>query len=121
MIKKVILIALSCTTFNLFAQNNPEEELGAWYIFATNTKLTDNFSIQAQTQMRYYELLNEVQQFKIRVGGTYQFAKGFSGSLGYAYFRNDPSYGISQLLTLHANCRCKNFNSRHHVASHPGN
>lgn len=92
MIKKVILITLCCITFNLFAQNNPEEELGAWYIFATNTKLTDNFSIQAQTQMRYYELLSEVQQFKIRVGGTYQFAKGFSGSLGYAYFRNDPSY-----------------------------
>ncbi|MBW2938171.1 DUF2490 domain-containing protein [Aureisphaera sp. CAU 1614] len=77
---------------SIFAQENASKSVGTWYIFATNAKVAEKFSMQAQIQLRAYELAGEMQQFKIRVGGTYQIAKGFSGSLGYAYFRNDPSY-----------------------------
>ncbi len=88
--KCVTLFLFFCLSFN--AQENASNSVGTWYIFATNTKVSQKFSLQAQTQLRAYELASELQQFKFRIGGTYQIVKGFSGGLGYAYFRNDPSY-----------------------------
>ena len=90
--KSFLLVLLPLLFTNVYAQENPEKELGTWYIFATNTKFSDKISLQVQSQLRTYELANELQQFKIRVGGTYQITKGVSGSFGYAFFINDPSY-----------------------------
>lgn len=90
--KTLLLFILPLFLTNVYSQKSPEKELGTWYIFATNTKFSEKFSLQAQTQFRTYELASELQQFKIRIGGTYQISKGISGSFGYAYFKNDPSY-----------------------------
>lgn len=90
--KLIFLSFLALTLQNIQAQEDPSQETGTWYILATNNKITDNFSIQAQTQLRYFELASELQQFKIRLGGTYRFSDKFSVALGYGYFNNDPSY-----------------------------
>lgn len=79
---------------SLLSQNEqqPQDELGAWYILASNSKLSDRFSVQLQTQFRFYELASELQQFKIRTGAKYRIMEGLSAGIGYAYFRNDFSY-----------------------------
>jgi hypothetical protein len=86
----LVIIALGINTIH--AQDPAEDEFGAWYIIATNNTISDKISIQAQTQFRFYELASELQQFKIRLGGTYRFSEKVSAALGYGYFRNDPSY-----------------------------
>ena len=90
--KVALLIFLLISFSSVFAQNNAEDEVGVWYILSTNNKISDNFSIQAQTQFRFYELASQLEQFKIRTGATYGFSEAFSVSAGYAYFRTDPSY-----------------------------
>tara|TARA_R100000935_G_scaffold55682_2_gene85930 strand:- start:18710 stop:19399 length:690 start_codon:yes stop_codon:yes gene_type:complete len=85
-----ILLFSFTTTTN--AQENPSDELGAWYILASNSKLTEKLSFQLQTQFRFFELASEIQQFKIRTGAKYRIMEGLSAGVGYAYFRNDFSY-----------------------------
>ena len=96
--KRLIKLTLVlCLT--IVAQTNAQEakdELGTWYILASNSKITDNIDFQAQTQLRYYELSNELQQFKIRFGATYQFSNSLKAGLGYGFFINDLSY-LSEL------------------------
>jgi len=90
----IILLSITSTV----AQTTAEDKLGSWYILATNNKVSDNLSIQAQTQFRFYEVASELEQFKIRAGATYKFTKALSVSAGYAYFRTDPSYTSNQPL-----------------------
>jgi len=86
----VLLLCMS----HVISQNEqqPQDKLGAWYILASNSKLSDRFSVQLQTQFRFYELASELQQFKVRSGATFRVMPGLSLAAGYAYFRNDFSY-----------------------------
>ncbi|GEQ85921.1 hypothetical protein ULMS_14290 [Patiriisocius marinistellae] len=91
--KKVILSAvLSIFSLLLFAQENPKDELGTWYILASNSKISEKINVQLQTQFRFYELASELQQFKIRTGVTYKVNNTVMFGAGYGYFLNDPSY-----------------------------
>ncbi|WP_203292684.1 DUF2490 domain-containing protein [Luteirhabdus pelagi] len=92
MLKNTIALFLLCLLLTNFQTQAQEDEVGAWYIVASNSKLSEKFSFQLQTQFRFYELASEIEQFKIRTSGTYKFNEKVSASLGYAYFRNDPSY-----------------------------
>jgi Protein of unknown function (DUF2490) len=79
-------------SLNVISQQNASEELGAWYILASNSKISEKLSIGLQTQFRFFELTSEIQQFKIRTGAKYRIMEGLSAGLGYAYFKNDFSY-----------------------------
>lgn len=87
----VAILFFSFTTSSI-AQQDASKELGAWYILASNSKVSEKFSFQLQTQFRFFELTSEVQQFKIRSGAKYRIMEGLSAGIGYAYFRNDFSY-----------------------------
>lgn len=91
-LNRILLIAVLIINCQHLISQEAKNELGTWYILASNSKVTDNIDVQAQTQFRFYEIASELQQFKIRVGGTYQFSDSFKAGLGYAYFINDPSY-----------------------------
>ena len=86
-----VILFFSFTT-NSLAQQDPSDKLGVWYIVASNSKLSEKVSFQLQTQFRFYELVSEIQQFKIRTGVKYRIMDGLSAGIGYAYFRNDFSY-----------------------------
>lgn len=90
--KKICLVILLLVAVNAVSQNAENDELGAWYILASNSKVSEKFSVQLQTQFRFFELASEIQQFKIRTGVKYRIMKGLSVGAGYAYFRNDFSY-----------------------------
>ena len=79
---------------NSTAQETPNEfeEFGAWYILSSSSKASEKLSIGLQTQVRFFELTSEIQQFKVRTGAKYRIMEGLSVGLGYAYFRNDFSY-----------------------------
>lgn len=83
---------LAMFTNQAVAQNGAENELGVWYILSSNSKISEKFSVQLQTQLRYFEFASELQQFKIRSGVKYRIMEGLSVGAGYAYFRNDFSY-----------------------------
>ncbi|WP_432410375.1 DUF2490 domain-containing protein [Rasiella sp. SM2506] len=88
----IAAILLFSFTTNSLAQQDPSDELGVWYILASNSKISEKVSFQLQTQFRFYELVSEIQQFKIRTGVKYRIMEGLSAGIGYAYFRNDFSY-----------------------------
>jgi hypothetical protein len=92
--KKLMIALILCLGWGsqTFSQNTEFDKLGAWYILASNSTISDQVSIQFQTQLRYFELASEIQQFKIRTGATYKANEGLAFALGYAYFRNDFSY-----------------------------
>ena len=90
----IILLSITST----IAQTTAEDKLGSWYILATNNKVSENLSIQAQTQFRFYEVTSELQQFNIRTGATYRFTEALSVTAGYTYFRTDPSYFANEPL-----------------------
>tara|TARA_R110002072_G_scaffold16233_1_gene63732 strand:+ start:34382 stop:35062 length:681 start_codon:yes stop_codon:yes gene_type:complete len=90
--KKLCIAVLTLLTMGSVAQNTGTDELGAWYILASNSKVSEKFSVQLQTQFRFFELTSEIQQFKIRSGVKYRIMEGLSVGAGYAYFRNDFSY-----------------------------
>ncbi|MDX1462208.1 MAG: DUF2490 domain-containing protein [Marinirhabdus sp.] len=91
--KKLLVVAIALLAVTTAAaQNDGSDELGAWYILASNSKISEKFSVQLQTQVRFFELASEIQQFKIRTGVKYRIMPGLSVGGGYAYFRNDFSY-----------------------------
>jgi len=91
--KRMIWMAVFLLSLVTYGQNEqPQDELGAWYILASNSKVSEKINVQLQTQFRYYEVLDDLQQFKIRTGVTYAILPSFKLGLGYGYFRNDPSF-----------------------------
>ncbi len=93
MYKKIIGLAITLITMGAVnAQQNEFDETGAWYILSSSSKLSEKISVGLQTQVRFFELTSEIQQFKIRTGAKYRIMEGLSAGIGYAYFRNDFSY-----------------------------
>ena len=90
--RKILFAWLAFFAMNSIAQNSGTDEIGAWYIIASNSKVSEKFSVQLQTQFRFFEMASEIQQFKIRTGVKYRIMEGLSIGGGYAYFRNDFSY-----------------------------
>ena len=91
--KQIVAIGMMLfISLNVISQQNASEELGAWYILASNSKISEKLSIGLQTQFRFFELTSEIQQFKIRTGAKYRIMEGLSAGIGYAYFKNDFSY-----------------------------
>ena len=87
-----LLILFVTLAFETVAQSNPEDEFGAWYIFATNNTLSDKLTFNLQSQVRTYELSQHIEQFKVRSSFNYKVKENLNLALGYAYFRVDPSY-----------------------------
>ncbi len=77
---------------SLQAQEEAEDQLGAWYIIGSSNKVADKWTVTAEVQFRYYEIAGEIERFKARVGLKYNFNKNVSARVGHAYFRVDPSY-----------------------------
>ncbi|MDC7993808.1 DUF2490 domain-containing protein [Altibacter sp. HG106] len=91
-IRSILVLCIILFTLESIAQDAADEETGTWYILSSNHRVTDKLTIDAQTQLRFFELASELQQFKVRVGATYNFNSIIGVTGGYGYFRNDFSY-----------------------------
>ena len=64
---------------------NPEENLGNWFMYFGNHKLSEKYSLHYETQLRNYELVSNFNQLLPRVGLNYHIDKNTSLTAGYAF------------------------------------
>tara|TARA_B110000483_G_scaffold86017_1_gene106262 strand:+ start:583 stop:1242 length:660 start_codon:yes stop_codon:yes gene_type:complete len=73
---------------NIKGQNpeeNPEENLGNWFMYFGTHKLSEKYSLHYETQLRNYELVSNFNQLLPRVGLNYHIDKNTSLTAGYAF------------------------------------
>ena len=64
---------------------NPEENLGNWFMYFGTHKLSEKYSLHYETQLRNYELVSNFNQLLPRVGLNYHIDKNTSLTAGYAF------------------------------------
>lgn len=92
MIKKVFFITFMLITAINYAQKNPENLLGSWYMYNGSHKLTERFTLKTAIHFRYFELIEEYQQEIYRLGVNYKITKQLNFTLGAVYSIKDESY-----------------------------
>jgi hypothetical protein len=92
--KKTILLLFILFSINNFAQKNPENQLGAWYMYNGSHTLSDSFSLKSMAHFRFFDFGNDLQQFIGRVGGNYKINQYMSATLGYAFLNTDTTFDV---------------------------
>lgn len=92
--KTFLTITLLTVTFLLNAQQNPEKDLGVWYMYNGSHKVSNKFSLKTMAHFRFFEVGDDMQQFIGRLGGNYTFNKHVNATLGYAYLNTDTTFGV---------------------------
>lgn len=92
--KKITVLLFSFYAFQLIAQQNPEKEFGAWYMYNGSHKVANDWSLKSMAHFRFFEVTGNIQQFIGRLGANYKFNDTFSATLGYAYLDTDTTYEI---------------------------
>tara|TARA_B110000971_G_scaffold13546_1_gene12575 strand:- start:140 stop:787 length:648 start_codon:yes stop_codon:yes gene_type:complete len=64
---------------------NPEKNLGNWFMYFGTHKLSEKYSLHYETQLRNYELVSNFNQLLPRVGLNYHIDKNTSLTAGYAF------------------------------------
>ena len=64
---------------------NPEENLGNWFMYFGTHKLSEKYSLHYETQLRNYELVSNFNQLLPRVGLNYHIDKNTSLTAGYTF------------------------------------
>jgi hypothetical protein len=87
-----------------FSQKNIANQYGGWLIYVGNHKLSDQFSLHTEYQMRRSDFLAHWQQSIARVGLDYHFNKANALTAGYAWVEFFP-YGDQPIATYKAEHR----------------
>ncbi|WP_026135727.1 DUF2490 domain-containing protein [Nafulsella turpanensis] len=83
--KKYLLLLLFLGATQLQAQTTGEEELGNWLMLFGNAKLSDQYNLHAEAQLRLYEPLSNFNQLLLRVGLGRKLSPQASVMAGYGY------------------------------------
>ncbi|TCI91899.1 DUF2490 domain-containing protein [Tenacibaculum sp. M341] len=95
--KKYIFLLVCAFSLQLKAQTtvqDPQKELGVWYMYNGSHQLSDDFSIKSMAHFRFYEIGSDMRQFIGRAGLNYKINNTFSATLGYAYLSTDRTFSI---------------------------
>jgi len=91
--KKIFLaLVLILITTSTYAQNNGEDELGAWYMLFTNNRVSEKLSIHAEVQYRNYEFADNFNQLLLRTALNYHISDKAMASFGYGFISTDPTF-----------------------------
>ena len=86
MTRKLIFHVICLIFFsNNIKGQNVEENFGSWLMYFGTHKLSDNYSLHYETQLRNYEILSNFNQLLPRVGLNYHIDKNTSVTAGYAF------------------------------------
>ncbi|MEW2922445.1 DUF2490 domain-containing protein [Muricauda sp. ANG21] len=85
-----LLVVLIVTIGN--AQNNGEDEMGAWYMYFGANKIAERFSIHTEAQFRYYETASNFNQLLLRTGLNYHINPNAIATGGYAFISTDGTF-----------------------------
>ncbi|WP_299678465.1 DUF2490 domain-containing protein [uncultured Dokdonia sp.] len=91
--KKIFLaLVLVLITTSTYAQNNGEDDLGAWYMLFTNNRVSEKLSIHAEVQYRNYEFADNFNQLLLRTALNYHISDKAMASFGYGFISTDPTF-----------------------------
>ncbi len=90
--KKLLLSICLLAGFNLTAQVNGEDQLGAWYMYFGLNRISDDWSIHSEAQFRFWETTSNFNQLLLRTGMNYHINDEAMATLGYAYIATDTSF-----------------------------
>lgn len=90
--RKLIAIAICLMALSIRAQENGEEEFGAWYMYFGTNKIAERFSIHTEAQLRFYETTSNYNQLLLRTGLNYHINKNAIATVGYGFINTDPDF-----------------------------
>ena len=90
--KKALLIITLLSLSLLSAQENGEDNLGAWYMYWGMNRITDRSSIHTEAQFRYWKVLSNFNQLLLRTAYNYHIDEKSFASIGYAYILTDNTF-----------------------------
>ncbi|WP_103865419.1 DUF2490 domain-containing protein [Aquimarina sp. I32.4] len=91
--RNLFLLVVLLVTINFSnAQNNGENELGAWYMYFGTNRITDKLSIHSEAQFRFYEVTNTFNQLLLRTGVNYHINDKAIATAGYGFISTDGSF-----------------------------
>ncbi|GAB5399825.1 MAG: DUF2490 domain-containing protein [Aureisphaera sp.] len=88
-----LAIVILIFNFKSFSQETGEDDLGAWYMLFTTNKISEEFSIHAEAQFRYYETFGNFNQLLLRTGLNYHISEKAMVTLGYGNITTDTNFG----------------------------
>lgn len=90
---RILGLLLFCLLLTpLQAQDNGEDELGAWYMYFGTNRVSERWSIHSEAQFRFYDLASNFNQLLLRTGANYHISDRAIATLGYAYIWTDPTF-----------------------------
>jgi len=91
--KKLIAVILLITSSQIsFAQSDGQDDLGSWFMFFTNSRVSEKVSIHAEAQYRNYEVGTNFNQLLLRTALNYKLSDKAIASLGYGYITTDGTF-----------------------------
>ena len=80
------------------AQDNGQDEFGAWYMYFGMNQISERLSIHTESQFRFYEMTSGFNQLLLRTGLNYHIDPNAMATLGYAYIDTDPTFESDENL-----------------------
>lgn len=74
------------------AQENGEQQLGAWYMYFGTHRIAERWSVHTEAQFRFYDLGGNFNQLLLRTGANYHISPEAIATAGYAYIGTDPTF-----------------------------
>ncbi len=88
----ILLIAIMLLSYNSFAQQTGEQEVGAWYILRAQNKISKKVSLTTMAQFRMYEPTNNLHVGIGLIAANYVFSPKFVGTIGYMRLKIDKTF-----------------------------
>lgn len=90
--KLVLLLVLITGVHSVKAQNDGQDDLGAWAMVFTKNTISEKMSIHAEAQYRYYEFGSNFNQLLLRTALNYDISDNAMASFGYGYITTDGTF-----------------------------
>jgi hypothetical protein len=74
------------------AQENGQDDVGSWFMFFGNTRLSKRISISPEVQYRTYGFGSNFNQLLLRNGVNWHINKSTIATLGYGYISTDGTF-----------------------------
>ncbi len=87
-----ISLCFLCHTKLLVAQDNGEDDVGAWWMVFGTHQFAEKWSLHTEIQYRTYEFGQNFNQLLLRTGVNYHFTDNASVTFGYGYIATDPTF-----------------------------
>jgi len=88
----VYILIVLLVPFKANTQETGEGNLGAWYMFSGNHRVSDKLSINSGAQIREYETTTNLNTLLLLTGLNYNINSNITTSMGYGYLTIDSSY-----------------------------